>query len=114
VIRHLLPLLLSAALVPTAQAGPKLRRAFLVAACAASAADAISSRGLSETNPLLASQHRLSWQKATIWKGAMCAGLVAVQEWDVRRRPGHTDAWAGANVAAIVPPAVAVWRNGRK
>jgi hypothetical protein len=68
-----------------------------------SAADAITSRNLVERNPLLATDKRFSWRQATIWKGIGCGGLAIAQEWEVRKRPWHSDAWTAVMAARRNP-----------
>lgn len=103
-------LLLSA--LPVLPAPRWLRRATLAAACAASAADAVSTwhtgrAGLTEANPLLRAVDGGPAMGRVI---SMKVGFCALTAW-AEERKGHSNMTAIGNTAAAAAFGYVAWRN---
>jgi len=111
-------LVLSIFLIPTASAADRpwrwrtvwrVSQALLVGA---DAADAASSWGKNEANPLVRAGQRFSYGSLAIKLGALSGGLAA-QHLILRKTPGLTPLFASANLAAAALLGVAAVHNMR-
>jgi len=100
-----LVLLLAALIAPAASAAEKpsrwrtVWRASQVLLAGADIADAASSWGKAESNPLLATGPRFSYGSLAIKMGAL-AGILTAQHFLVRRNPEQVALYGCANLAA--------------
>jgi len=78
----------------------------------ADAADAASSWGKMEANPLVRAGPRFSYGSLAIKVGALTGGLVA-QHYILRKAPEQTPLFASANLAAAAMLSVVAARNMR-
>jgi len=76
----------------------------------AEAADAASSWGKNEANPLLRAGQRFSYGSLAIKLGALTGGLAA-QRYILRKAPNQTPLFASANLAAAAMLGVVARRN---
>jgi hypothetical protein len=78
----------------------------------ANAADAASSWGKSEANPLLRAGQTFSYGSLAVKAGALTGGLVA-QHYILRKAPNETPLFASTNLAAAAVLGVVAERNMR-
>jgi hypothetical protein len=78
----------------------------------ADAADAASSWGKNEANPLVRAGQRFGYGSLAIKLGALGGGLAA-QHYILRKSPGETPLFATTNLAAASMLGVVAWHNMR-
>ncbi|MGA2741208.1 MAG: hypothetical protein ABSG65_27690 [Bryobacteraceae bacterium] len=109
-------ILLTVLLLPAASAADKASRWRAVwhvsqaILAGADAADAASSWGKNEANPLVRTGQTFSYGSLAIKAGALGAGMLA-QHYIVRRAPGTTPLFATANLAAAAMLGIVAKRN---
>lgn len=111
-------LLFTLLLVPSASAADRrtrwhtVWRVSQVLLAAADAADAASSWGKYEVNPLMRTGHRFSYGSLAIKLGVLAGGLGA-QHYIQRKAPERTPLLASANLAAAAALGIVAHRNMR-